>query len=104
MKRPATWSCARADKLDPLQYTGKARARTGNENIKVQEEIQERLHEIGVPILLMHGADDKVIDPVATEIVYARIGSGDKTKKIWPGLYHEIFNEPEREEVYALPL
>ena len=90
-----------ADKLDPLQYTGKARARTGNETIRAQEEIQARLHEIGIPILLMHGADDKVIDPAATEIVYARIGSGDKTRKIWPGLYHEIFNEPEREEVYA---
>jgi alpha-beta hydrolase superfamily lysophospholipase len=89
-----------ADDRDPLQYRGKARARTGSETIRAQEEIQNRLHEIGLPILIMHGLDDKVIDPAATEIVYARIGSGDKTRKLWPGLYHEILNEPEREEVF----
>jgi acylglycerol lipase len=88
------------DDRDPLQYRGRARARTGNEIIHCQEEIQNRLHEIGLPILIMHGVDDKVIDPAATEIVYARIGSGDKIKKIWPGLFHEIMNEPERDEVF----
>ena len=91
--------CA-ADKLDPLQYRGKARARTGNESMRAQEEIQARLGEITLPLLVMHGSDDKVIDPAATEIVFARVGSSDKTKKIWNGLYHEIFNEPEREEVF----
>ena len=26
-------------------------------------------------------------------------GSADKTLRFYPGLYHEIFNEPERDEV-----
>lgn len=87
------------DKKDPLQYKGKARARTGNETILTQQEIQDRLNEISLPLLVMHGNDDKIIDPAATEIVYSRVSSQDKTKKLWPGLYHELMNEPERDEV-----
>ena len=34
-------------------------------------------------------------------MVHARAGSRDKTLKIYPGLFHEIFNEPEREQVRA---
>ncbi len=30
-----------------------------------------------------------------------RIGAADKTVKAYPGLFHEIFNEPERDEVLA---
>ncbi len=88
------------DEKDPLQYKGKARARTGNETILAQQEIQDRLNEISLPLLIMHGDDDKVIDPAATEIVYSRASSQDKTKKLWPGLYHELMNEPEREKVF----
>ena len=89
------------DDRDPLQYKGKARARTGNETIRAQQEVQDRLGEIRLPLLVMHGSDDKVIDPAATEIVYSRASSQDKTKKFWPGLYHELMNEPERDEVFA---
>jgi alpha-beta hydrolase superfamily lysophospholipase len=27
------------------------------------------------------------------------VGSADKTQRIYPGLYHEIFNEPEKTQV-----
>ena len=31
--------------------------------------------------------------------MHEHISSGDKMLKLYPGLYHEIFNEPERLEV-----
>jgi alpha-beta hydrolase superfamily lysophospholipase len=33
--------------------------------------------------------------------VYERAGSADKTLKMYDGLWHEIFNEPERDAVIA---
>jgi len=34
-----------------------------------------------------------------SETLYARAGSNDKTLKLYEGLYHEILNEPERQQV-----
>ena len=34
--------------------------------------------------------------------LFEAIGSADKTIRIWPGLYHEIFNEPEKAEVMGV--
>ena len=31
--------------------------------------------------------------------MHANAGSADKTLKVYDGLYHEIFNEPEQEQV-----
>jgi alpha-beta hydrolase superfamily lysophospholipase len=33
--------------------------------------------------------------------MFAKVGSADKTLKLYPGLYHEIFNEPEQDAVMA---
>jgi alpha-beta hydrolase superfamily lysophospholipase len=33
--------------------------------------------------------------------LHAALGSADKTLKIYDGLYHEVFNEPEREQVFG---
>ncbi len=88
------------DDKDPLQYHGKVRARTGSQLLKAQTEVNRRMAEVTLPLLVMHGGDDKVISTSAAEYVYEHCGSSDKTMKHWPGLYHEIFNEPEREEVF----
>jgi alpha-beta hydrolase superfamily lysophospholipase len=37
--------------------------------------------------------------PSGSQFLYDRVGSGDKVLKRYPGLYHEIFNEPERDSV-----
>ena len=89
-----------ADEEDPLQYRGKVRARTGHELLKAQTEVLARMGEITLPLLVMHGGEDRIIDPAAAGEVYSRIGSSDKTNKEWPGLYHELMNEPERDEVF----
>jgi len=36
-----------------------------------------------------------------SRFLHEHISSTDKTLKIYPGLFHEIFNEPEREQVIA---
>jgi lysophospholipase len=52
-----------------------------------------------LPVLLLHGGADQVVDPRGTEEFFDRIRGEDKRLQLYPGLYHEIFNEPEREQV-----
>lgn len=56
-----------------------------------------------VPALLMHGEADRITSPAATRSFSERVG-GDVTHRQWPGLYHEIHNEREREEVFEFTL
>ncbi len=51
-----------------------------------------------LPLLVMQGTGDRVVDPKATLDLAARL-QGDITVKTWDGFYHELHNEPERNQV-----
>jgi len=55
---------------------------------------------IQAPILILHGTEDKLAAVDATRAVFDRIGSRDKQLKIYPGFYHELFNEPDKQDVF----
>lgn len=59
----------------------------------------EHASELTIPLLLMHGGDDKMAFLEASREFANKI-TGKCTFKIWDGLYHEIHNEPEKEEVF----
>jgi alpha-beta hydrolase superfamily lysophospholipase len=86
---------------DPLVYRGKIRARLGAELIKAIQILLPQMSKIYLPILIMHGTADRLSDPRGSEILYDRVSSRDKTLKLYDGFYHEIFNEPGREQVFA---
>ena len=46
------------------------------------------------------GEDDSMASPEGSRFLYQAIGSKTKDLKIYPGLFPEIFNEPEREQVF----
>jgi len=47
----------------------------------------------------VQGGQDKLVDPAGAQMLYDQASSKDKTLKIYDGLYHEVFNEPERARV-----
>ncbi|MCB9265699.1 MAG: lysophospholipase [Lewinellaceae bacterium] len=49
------------------------------------------------PLLIMHGTSDKITSPVASREFSERL-EGDVTYRPWDGFYHEIHNEPGKEE------
>ena len=61
--------------------------------------VRERLCELSLPILVMHGSGDLLVPAQALREVVARVASEDVTARLWPGLFHEIFNEPEQDAV-----
>jgi len=57
-----------------------------------------RLH---IPVLMQQGTDDVITDPVGFRRLEASCGSPDLTVHWYEGLWHEIYNEPERERPLA---
>ena len=86
---------------DPLVYRGKIRIRLGTEIIKAMQVLPSQMPRIHLPILIMHGTADRLSDPKGSEILYNRVNSRDKTLNLYNGFFHEIFNEPGREQVFA---
>jgi len=86
---------------DPLVYRGKIRACLGAELIKTIQKLPCQMPEINLPILIMHGTADRLSDPEGSQMLYERLSSKDKTLKLYEGFYHEIFNEPGHEQVFA---
>ncbi len=84
---------------DPLVYTGKTTARLAAEMMKAMQRVTDQARKINLPILILQGDQDRLVDPSGAEMLFERVGSKDKTLKMYEGLYHEVFNEPERDQV-----
>ena len=59
----------------------------------------EHAKEIDVPLLLIHGDADTVTCSKATELLYERVTSSDKTLRVVPEALHETHNDLCRQEV-----
>ncbi len=79
---------------DPLVFHGPLPART---TVEIAEFIlttfPRRTRELRLPLLAMHGEADPITPCVAAEDAYSRANSRDKTLKLYPGAFHELFNE-----------
>ena len=70
------------------------------EMLRAVPETAARAVEIQVPVLLMHGEDDPLCPALGSRAFRAGLGVQGCELRTYPGLRHEIFNEPEREQVY----
>lgn len=84
---------------DPLIYRGGIPLRTGELLLQAWGYFAPRLQTITLPLLLLHGTADQLADPAASQGLYERAASTDKTLKLYDGLMHEVVNEVERETV-----
>ncbi len=84
---------------DPLNYRGRVKVRMGAEVLAGIDRVQPKLSAVELPLLILHGAADKVNLASGAERLAAEAGSPDVTLKVYPGLYHEVFNEPEQDQV-----
>jgi alpha-beta hydrolase superfamily lysophospholipase len=63
-------------------------------------EFIRRAPELRVPFLLLHGRDDQIVDSAGSQRFFARATARDRAFALYPGFYHEIFNEVEQERVF----
>ena len=86
---------------DPLNYTGKMTASMVAALFAGMGNIQAKAGDIRLPLLLLHGGADTMTSPEGSRFLNDQVSSSDKTLHIYPGLYHEVFNEPERDDIFA---
>ncbi len=77
-------------------------ARWYTESSASQDYCQENARSFPVPMLLMHGGDDRIADPDASRRFFKRVGREDSKLVIHEGFFHEIFNETGRDVVLAM--
>ena len=84
---------------DPLVHTRKTTARLTHEVLKAMQRITAEASKITLPVLIVQGSADRLVDPDGARMLHDTVGSVDKRIKIYDGLYHEVFNEPEHDQV-----
>ncbi len=78
---------------DPLVYHGKIGAMTGRTLMKAIDFVGLHMGEITLPLIALHGTKDRHVPYAASELLYERAGSKDKSIKLYQGAYHEVFND-----------
>lgn len=84
---------------DPLVHD-RISARFYRETFGRGEELIARAPQLTVPFLLLHGEADGLADPLGSKRFFAASMVPGREIHLYPGLYHEILNEPERERVF----
>jgi alpha-beta hydrolase superfamily lysophospholipase len=81
-----------AYKSDPLIATT-ASLRLLVEFAKACERARSDAAHVDLPILIVHGEQDRIAPASGSQSLFDRVGSRDKTLQIYPGLRHEVHNE-----------
>ncbi|MHA7651153.1 alpha/beta hydrolase [Mycobacterium sp. ML4] len=84
---------------DPLVYHGKVPAGMGRALLQVGETMPQRAPALTTPLLVVHGTGDTLVPIEGSRRLVECVGSNDVELKEYPGLYHEVFNEPEQARV-----
>ena len=69
--------------------------------VRADERLREEFPTITLPVLIMHGTDDKATVCHGSEFFYQTAGSTDKTLKLYEGHYHDLLADLGREQVMA---
>ncbi len=85
---------------DPLVFTGKITARLGAELLNTCGHVMENAQGITLPLLILQGTADALVDPAGAQSLYEKVGSSDKTLTFYQDFFHEIFNEPDHKRVF----
>lgn len=86
---------------DPLVYRGKLTARLGAELIGAMERVRAEANRITLPILILQGGADRLVDPSGAQSLYEKVASSDKKLVVYEGFFHEVFNEPQHDRVLS---
>jgi acylglycerol lipase len=86
---------------DPLVCRGKITARLGEEILGAMERVGAETNRIHLPLLILQGGADRLVDPSGAQILYEKVASSDKKLIVYEGFFHEVFNEPQHDRVLS---
>jgi acylglycerol lipase len=68
---------------------------------RADERMKREFPTITLPVLILHGTDDKATKPSGSQFFFDTTGSADKTLKFYDGHFHDLLNDYGKEEVMA---
>jgi alpha-beta hydrolase superfamily lysophospholipase len=85
---------------DPLGHA-KISARLLSSMLAAVEFAQSHAAALKIPTLLVVAGDDRLVDAAGSQRFFRQLAPGNATMHLYPGLYHELFNERDAEPVFA---
>jgi acylglycerol lipase len=67
--------------------------------VRADEQLTRAFPQMTLPVLILHGTGDKAAKASGSQLFYDTAGSADKTLKLYPGAYHDLLNDTDRETV-----
>jgi acylglycerol lipase len=86
---------------DPLIADETQPTQTVAEMVRADERLKNEFGRIQLPVLILHGTEDKATKPSGSQLFHERAGSTDKTLKLYDGHYHDLLNDVGKELVMA---
>ncbi|XP_057810306.1 caffeoylshikimate esterase-like [Salvia miltiorrhiza] len=88
------WKGRLAGRSPNRRTCGRPTAATALQLLNVCEYVKRNCGELEVAMLILHGGDDVICDPVGAEHLHRTAASKDKTLKIYDGVWHQLIGEP----------
>jgi acylglycerol lipase len=76
-------------------------AQTAKVMINASARLKAEFPQITLPVLILHGTEDKATKPSGSQHFYEQAGSSDKTLKLYEGHFHDLLNDIDKEVVMA---
>lgn len=86
---------------DPYTQNETQPAATVAALVRADERLRAEFPTIHIPLLILHGTEDKATVCKGSEFFYETAGSADKTLKLYEGHYHDLLADIGKEEVMA---
>ncbi len=86
---------------DPLTKNETQPAATVAALVRADERLHDSFDQINLPLLILHGTEDKATVCQGSEYFHDHAGSSDKTLKLYEGHYHDLLNDLGKEEVLS---
>ncbi|MEH0515718.1 MULTISPECIES: alpha/beta hydrolase [unclassified Streptomyces] len=86
---------------DPLVWHGPMKRPTLRAFVRTLATVAEHGDVGALPLLWLHGDDDRLVPLPGSRAGVERLGGGAHTERIYPGARHEVFHETNRADVFA---
>lgn len=81
---------------DPLIAHETQPTQTLAEMVRADERLKAEFPDFKLPLLILHGTQDKATRPSGSQMFHDKAGSSDKTLKLYEGMYHDPLNDVDK--------
>ncbi|KAM7277230.1 hypothetical protein ACFE04_019096 [Oxalis oulophora] len=83
-------------------YSDQMRLITAVELLNATKDIEIQADKVSSPLLIVHGAADRITDPSVSQFLYDKASSKDKTLKLYEGGYHSILEGEPDDRIFTI--